>query len=348
MGHPPRLPGEKNVMAVRLKDIAADLGVSTVTVSKVLRGRLDIGERTRARVLKRMAELNYQPNMQARGLASGRSFAIGLVVPDLVHPFFGEFAKSLAGALRASGLALVLASSEEDSEIERQEIRTLVNRGVDVLLVASCQRMEVAEFVSGATPPVLLIDRNLPSLGKDFVGSNDVLVGELATRHLIGLGRKRIAHIGSEGTSPSIERFQGFRNALRVANIKLPKSYVVTRERFEATGDSAGYRAMQELLAQKHRPDAVFCYNDLSAIGAMHAATQAGLSIPRDIAFVGCGNLRYAEYLKVPLTSVDQSIERMGEMAARRVLTLAAKPNEPPETTFVEPKLMVRQSTVAG
>ena len=80
-------------MAVRLKDIAADLGVSTVTVSKVLRGGLDIGERTRARVLKRMAELNYQPNMQARGLASGRSFAVGLVVPDLVHPFFGEFAK---------------------------------------------------------------------------------------------------------------------------------------------------------------------------------------------------------------------------------------------------------------
>ena len=120
-------------MAVRLKDIAADLGVSTVTVSKVLRGGLDIGERTRARVLKRMAELNYQPNMQARGLASGRSFAVGLVVPDLVHPFFGEFAKSLAGALRASGLALVLASSEEDPEIERQEIRTLVNRGVDVL-----------------------------------------------------------------------------------------------------------------------------------------------------------------------------------------------------------------------
>ena len=157
-------------MAVRLKDIAADLGVSTVTVSKVLRGGLDIGERTRARVLKRMAELNYQPNMQARGLASGRSFAVGLVVPDLVHPFFGEFAKSLAGALRASGLALVLASSEEDPEIERQEIRTLVNRGVDVLLVASCQRSEEAEFFTRKGPPILLIDRNIPKLGTDFVG----------------------------------------------------------------------------------------------------------------------------------------------------------------------------------
>jgi LacI family transcriptional regulator len=335
-------------MAVRLKDIAADLGVSTVTVSKVLRGGVDIGERTRARVLKRMAELNYQPNMQARGLASGRSFAVGLVVPDLVHPFFGEFAKALAGALRASGLALVLASSEEDPEIERQEVRTLVNRGVDVLLVASCQRSEEAEFFTRKGLPILLIDRNLPTLGTDFVGSNDVLVGELATRHLIGLGRRRLAHIGGQGTSPSIDRLRGFRNALGVAGIRLPKGYVVTRERFEETGDSAGYRAMQELLAQKQRPDAVFCYNDLSAIGAMQAAMQAGLSIPGDIAFAGCGNLRYAEYLKVPLTSVDQSIERMGEAAAKRALALSAKPYDSPQTHFVETKLIVRQSTVAG
>jgi LacI family transcriptional regulator len=319
-----------------------------VTVSKVLRGGLDIGERTRARVLKRMAELNYQPNMQARGLASGRSFAVGLVVPDLVHPFFGEFAKSLAGALRASGLALVLASSEEDPEIERQEIRTLANRGVDVLLVASCQRSEEAGFFTRKGLPILLIDRNIPKLGTDFVGTDDVLVGELATRHLIGLGRKRLAHIGGQGTSPSIDRLKGFRNALAVAGIKLPRSYVVTRERFEETGDSAGYRAMQELLAQKQRPDAVFCYNDLSAIGAMQAAMQAGLSIPGDIAFAGCGNLRYAQYLKVPLTSVDQSVERMGEAAARRALALSIKPDDLPQTAFVEPKLIVRQSTVAG
>ena len=338
----------KSNMAVRLKDIAADLGVSTVTVSKVLRGGLDISERTRARVLKRMAELNYQPNMQARGLASGRSFAVGLVVPDLVHPFFGEFAKSLAGALRASGLALVLASSEEDPEIERQEIRTLVNRGVDVLLVASCQNMEEAEFFTNGNTPLLLIDRNIPKLKTDFVGSNDVMVGELATRHLIGLGRKKIAHIGSHGTSPSEDRFKGFRNALGVAGIKLPKSYVVTRERFDEAGDSAGYRAMQEMLAQKHRPDAVFCYNDLSAVGAMHAAMQAGLGIPGDIAFVGCGNLRYADYFKVPLTSVDQSIERMGEAAARRVLTLSTVPGDAPQTTLLEPRLIVRRSTVAG
>lgn len=334
-------------MAVRLKDIAQELGVSTVTVSKVLRGLPDISERTRAKVLKRMAELNYQPNMLARGLASGRSFAVGLIVPDLVHPFFGEFAKALAGKLRASGLALVLASSEEDPELERQEIRTLINRGVDVLLVASCQPIAETGFFGEKGPPVLLIDRNVPSLGGNFVGINDVLAGELATRHLIGLGRRRIAHIGGEGTSPAVDRFAGFCNALGVAGIDLPESYIVKRERFEETGDSAGYRAMQELLSQKQRPDAVFCYNDLSAIGAMQAAMQAGLSIPGDIAFVGCGNLRYAEYLKVPLTSIDQGIERMGEAAAKRALSLSTQPEQTAESTLIEPRLIVRRSTVA-
>jgi LacI family transcriptional regulator len=126
-------------MPVRLKDIAADLGVSTMTVSKVLRGNADIGPATRARVLARMRELNYQPNLLARALGSGRSLTIGLVVPDLVHPFFAEFARSLGGVLRQNGYALVLASSEEDPEIERAEIRTLVHRGMDAILVASCQ-----------------------------------------------------------------------------------------------------------------------------------------------------------------------------------------------------------------
>ena len=179
-------------MPVRLKDIARDLGVSVVTVSKVLRGNADIGEETRRRVLKRMKDLNYQPNMMARGLASGRTYAIGLVVPDLVHPFFAEFAKSLGGVLRASNRALILASSEEDPEIEQQEIRTLLSRGVDVLLIASCQANLATFYEPGDDrTPYLLFDRHFPH----FVGSDDVKVGETATNHLVAIGRKRIAHI---------------------------------------------------------------------------------------------------------------------------------------------------------
>ena len=335
-------------MAVRLKDIADDLGVSKVTVSKVLRGNPDIGERTRALVLQRMKELNYQPNMLARGLASGKTYAVGLIVPDLVHPFFGELAKSLSGALRSSNRALVISSSEEDAVIEQQEIRTLLSRGVDVLLIASCQPHPVdSKAFSDGRTPFLLVDRNFPLLNANFVGSDDVKVGELATQHLIALGRKRIAHIGGQGMSPAIDRLTGYRNALAAAGLIVPDNFVITRERFEETADSMGHLAMRELLSHKTRPDAVFCYNDLSAIGAMAAAMEAGLRIPEDIAFVGCGGLRYADYLKVPLTTVDHATQRMGEIAARLALDLTEKRARPPQSILVEPTLVVRQSTVA-
>jgi LacI family transcriptional regulator len=335
-------------MTVRLKDIAADLGVSTVTVSKVLRGNSDIGAATRARVLQRMRELNYQPNMLARALASGQSSTIGLVVPDLVHPFFAEFARSLSACLRAGGYALVLASSEEDPEVERSEMRALLNRGIDVLLVASCQPKAMKDpLVRDGRTPLLLIDRRLDAVKASFVGSDDRMVGEMAARHLIAIGRRRIAHIGGSGTSPSVDRLAGYRKALGDAGISAPKNLIVARERFEETGDLAGRQAMQELLSRKARPDAVFCYNDLSAIGAMQATLEAGLRVPEDIAFVGCGNLRYAPYLRVPLTSIDHSTGRMGEIAAQLALELATGPKKKTQVTLLKPALVVRQSSVA-
>jgi len=334
-------------MPVRLKDIARDLGVSVVTVSKVLRGNADIGDKTRQRVLKRMKELNYQPNMMARGLASGRSYTVGLVVPDLVHPFFAEFAKSLGGVLRRSNRALILASSEEDPEVERHEIRTLLSRGVDVLLIASCQKSprNFHEVVDNRTP-ILLFDRNFPHMAAHFVGSDDVKVGEMATNHLIGIGRKRIAHIGGNNTSPSFDRLRGYRNALAESEILAHESYVIVRERVEESGDRVGFQAMQELLKLEPRPDAVFCYNDLTAVGAIDATMQAGLRVPEDIAFIGCGNLRYANYLRVPLSSIDQGTTELGRIAAEYALEISAKPDQTPKSVFVPATLIARASSV--
>lgn len=335
-------------MAIRLKDIARDLGISTVTVSKVLRGNADIGEKTRARVLKRMQELNYKPNMLARGLASGRTYTMGLVVPDLVHPFFAEFAKALAGILRESHMALLLASSEENGELEQQEIRTLIARGVDVLLIASSQpRLKSFYELGDERTPFLLVDRNFPYLSAHFVGSDDYQIGRIATEHLISTGRRRIAHIGGRGLSPSLERMRGYRDALRDHQIESPEDLIVTRERFEELGDEAGYQAMVELLRLPERPDAVFCYNDLTAIGAMEAARASGLAIPNDIAFVGSGNLRYAKYLRIPLTSVDQRPDELGVRAGQCALRLAEQPDLPPVNVLLEPRLVIRQSTVA-
>mgnify|MGYP001551672811 FL=1 len=334
-------------MAVRLKDIASDLGVSVVTVSKVLRGNPDIGEATRRRVLKRMKELNYQPNMMARGLASGRTYTVGLVVPDLVHPFFAEFAKALSGVLRPSNRALILASSEEDPEVERQEIRTLLRRGVDVLMVASCQHRLQDFYERGdERTPFILFDRNFSQVPAHFVGSDDVQVGEIATEHLIDIGRTRIAHIGGKNTSPSVGRLNGYKKALASHGLPVRAEAIVARDRVEETGDLQGFQAMQELLALKARPDAVFCYNDLTAVGAMEATLKAGLRIPEDIAFIGCGNFRYADYLRVPLSSIDHGTAELGRIAGEFALDLSANPGQPVRSILTQSRLVVRESSV--
>jgi LacI family transcriptional regulator len=334
-------------MPVRLKDIARDLGVSVVTVSKVLRGNEDIGEETRKRVLKRMKELNYQPNMMARGLASGRTYTVGLLVPDLVDPFFSEFAKSLSGVLRMSNRVLILTSSEEDTGVERQEIRTLLNRGVDVLVIASCQANLRNFYESGDDrTPYILFDRNFPHLAAHFVGSDDVLVGEMATKHLIEIGRKRIAHIGGRNSCPSFDRLRGYRTALEAAGLPAPESFVVSLERVEESGDGVGFHLMQQLLKLEPRPDAVFCYNDLTAVGAIAATLQAGLRVPEDIAFIGCGNLRYANYLRVPLSSIDHGTGELGKVAGELALELSIKPEQEPKSVLVKPTLVARESTI--
>jgi LacI family transcriptional regulator len=123
-------------MPVRLKDIASELGLSIVTVSKVLRNHPDIGEKTRTQVLQRMKELKYQPNLAARSLSTGRTSTVGLVVPDLLHPFFAQIATTLSAEVRRHRYSLIISSSEDDPELEQQEIEQLLARRVDVLLIA--------------------------------------------------------------------------------------------------------------------------------------------------------------------------------------------------------------------
>lgn len=145
--------------------------------------------------------------------------------------------------------------------------------------------------------------------------------------------------------SPSVERLRGYRDALRRHELDSPEERIVTRERVEELGDEAGYQAMLELLKLRIRPDAVYCYNDLTAIGAMEAARAAGLSVPGDVAFVGTGNLRYAKYLRVPLTSVDQQPEVLGLRTGELALKIMATPEMPSTTVLLPPRLVVRQSS---
>jgi LacI family transcriptional regulator, galactose operon repressor len=333
-------------MTVRMKDIAADLGISIVTVSKVLNNHHDISEVTRARVLRRIKELNYRPNLHARGLASGQSFMIGLIVPDLVHAFFSEVAQNLAGTIRRKGFGLMIASSNEDAAFEREEIELMIRRRVDVLIVASCQSNASHLRKAAEEVPLILLDRRFDDFEGNFVGTDDLLVGRLATEHLLQMGYCRVAHIGGQKTSTSYGRLQGYRDTLTGHQLAIRESYIVCRKRADVGGDVSGRQAMEKLLLLKPLPDAVFCYNDPAAIGAITAIISAGLSIPGDIAIVGAGNIRYAESLRVPLSSVDVSSAALGEHAGKLAVELTLKKRKVrPQTILVRPKLIIRDSS---
>jgi LacI family transcriptional regulator len=334
-------------MNVRMKDIAKDLGVSLITISKVLRNHPDIGDETRARVLARVKELDYRPNFAARSLVTGRSYLVGLIVPDLLHPFFAEVAKSLSEVLRQSGYYLIVSSSDEDPELEEVEINHLLARRLDTLIIASCRTtVDVFFHIEKQNIPYVLIDRCLPGLSTNFVGVDDESVGTLATKHLIDIGCKRIAHIRGPEISPGFRRMEGYKRALTQAGMKVKDGYIIAQSKGDVGTKQRGAEAMRQLLSLDPRPDGLFCFNDPLAMGAMNYALDHGVRIPQDLAVVGCGNLHYDDSLRVPLSSIDQHSRKIGEEAARialRILSSKAPPKA--ETVVMQPELIVREST---
>jgi LacI family transcriptional regulator len=336
-------------MAVRMKDIARELGVSVVTVSKVLRNHSDISEATRRRVQKLMKERNYQPNFAARALVTGRTYTVGLVVPDLVHPFFAEVAKGLSGFLRTRGYNLILASSEEDPELEAQEITRLVARRLDAIVIASTQwTVDSFRQIEEQETSYVLVDRRFTGLEANFVGVDDEAVGGLATEHLISVGCRRIAHIRGPQVSTATGRLEGYKRALARHKLDSFPNYIPAAAGGDDNSEARGRKAMGELLKLSPRPDGVFCYNDPTAMGAINEILGAGLGIPEDIAVIGCGNVHYDSSLRVPLSSIDQKSALIGQRAAKLALRLVETKGGRPKTILLEPKLVVRASTHRG
>lgn len=335
-------------MATRMRDIAEALGVSIVTVSKALRDHPDVAKGTRQRVLDAAKEMHYRPNLMARSLVTGRSSLVGMLVPDLIHPFFAEIANSVSAALRAKGFFLIVCSSEGDPKLERAEIEQMLSHHLGALIVASSQSTgETLSQIQASGPPLILIDRTVPGLRTHFVGSDDFRIGEIAAEHLIRSGKTRIAHIRGPRNNVGEQRLAGYRATLERHNLSLPEQYVILpKGDLDNNGETCGSEAMEQLLQIEPRPDAVFCFNDLLGMGAMTHALRKGLLVPDDIAYIGCGNDHYSGHLQVPLSSVDQKIEEFGNRIAKVVVTLVgAKGPQRTRRIVLEPSLIVRGST---
>ena len=329
-----------------MKRIAAELGVSVTTVSKVLNGQPDIGEVTRARVMAKVEKLGYRPNAVARSLSLRRTHTLGVVIPDLMHSFFVEIVAGIESVTSAQGYGLLLCSSGEDRRKERAELDMLRARQVDGIVLASAHvsgNTDILKELVAANCALVMIDRDdHPKVPCHRVVTDDTAVGCLATAHLADRGRRRIAHIGGPPIVHARRREEGYRGALRAAGLAFDPGLVIRAGFMEADG----YRAMQQLLALRPPVDAVFAANDPTAIGAMKAIWDAGRRVPDDIAVVGAGDVAHGDLLRVPLTTVAWSKEALGRRAAELLLgQIEAQAGGPFQRTVIQPTLVVRESS---
>jgi len=332
-------------MGARMIDIARDLGVSLMTVSKALRSHSDISEQTRTRVMKRAQELDYRPNWIARSLVTRRTYVIGLVIPDLMHSFFAEVAKGVTRKFEPLNYQIVIANSDENADIEERQIELLLARSVDGLIIASTQpncRRNLFVTLANRGVPYVMIDRAPAGLKANYVGVKDEEIGAMATEHLIEQGCRRIAHIRGPLIAPGTGRLRGYSRALAKHGLKAPPEYVVSGQH----SDGSGYDAMRQLLKLNPPPDGVFCYNDPVAAGAIKAVLEAGLRVPDDIAIIGAGNVHYSDLLRVPLSTIDQSSSAIGETAAELLVScIESKTPVPAKRILIAPQLIVRESS---
>lgn len=331
-----------------LRDVARLAGVSARTVSNVVNGYAPVTARTREKVERALLELNYRPNVLARNLARGRSGQIAVVVPYLDTPYFAELLQAIIPLARERGYNVLIDQTDGDPVHERE----LIGRGARAFLFDGM----IFSPLGLAQEDLVAIDPDLPLviLGErvsngvfDHVGIDDVEASRAATAHLIGLGRRRIAAIGDQpyptGEAAQL-RTRGFRQAHADAGLPVDESLIISTPRFNRV-DGSG--AMRELLSRASPPDAVFCYSDLVALGALHAALGMGWRVPEDVALIGYDDIEEGRYSNPTISTVSPDKVAIASTAVERLLRRIGSVEPLPGVEVrADHRLIARESTI--
>lgn len=329
-------------------DVARLAKVSVGTVSNVLNRPDNVAPATRSRVEAAIRELAFVRNASARQLRSGEIKTIGAVVLDIANPFFTEMARGIEDRLAQDDYTLMLCSSDENPERETRYLRLFEEHGVrGVIAVPSHGSLDALLSLRERGIDVVLLDHTSPLPDVPSVAMDDVEGAALATGHLVDQGHTRIAFLNGPLTLPQcVDRRDGVVRTLLGRGLDPAESLVeVQVETLNADGGDAAMRTL--LAAGGTRPSATFCVNDLTALGALRALRDLGVSIPGDMAVVGYDDVNFASMLTTPLTSVRQPMYRMGWTAADMLLRRASS-GGPAEQIEFRPELVVRASSVRG
>ncbi len=326
---------------VTIAEVAALAGVSPTTVSHVFSGKRLVSASTRERVLEVVQVLGYRPNNVARNLRTRQSKMIAVIVPDLTNPFYGVLTRGLADAVEGADYGTYVCNTDGAVQREERFIEDVLDRGVDgVVMGAVNVAPEVVIKLADTGTPFVCMGRDIVHPRVDRVWADDVAGARAVTEHLLSRGADRVAMI--QGPAGSGGRGEGYRDALSAAGVPFRPSLVVR-------GDwtrQGGCLAMQQLLALKTPPSAVFCANDLMAIGAMDAARQVGLRIPEDIRLAGFDDIDAATLVSPALTTVRNPSYATGRTAGELLLSRMSGEHASGQRTVVLPcPLVLRASS---
>jgi len=336
-------------MPVTIKDIAREANVSHSTVSRALHGSALISTATSERIRQAALELGYLPSAAARTLKTNRSQALGVIIRNVDDPFFGEILQGIEEVAQAKGYSLFMAASQPGTERDQALVQAMVERRVDGIIICSTpvspdQSRQLFQF----GVPIVVVNNQAAEEYRYSIYHDDIDGSRQVTRHLICLGHRKIAYLGNAASGRStIERLAGFREELQAARISLPSEYIY---QIPGGGPMEGLAGIDHFLRLPQPPTALFCYNDMMAIGVLKGMHQAGLRVPEDMSVAGFDNILFSAYTNPPLTTFDQPKHFIGAEAARLVLGLLnsepdGKASGEPEIRRLPGHLLVRNST---
>ncbi len=330
--------------AATIHDVAREAGVSVSTVSRVLNRKDDVAFETRQKVDEVISRLGYASSLAARGMRSNTTHVVGVIMPDIGSAYCSEIMQGINQAIAHSNYDVIIFSKGDISKygpIDQQRLTAMLLNGdlIDGLIVVAPAKTSSYEGL-----PVVVIDPNVGDINCPSIISTNYEAARQATDYLIGLGHRRIAHItGRLELVSSQERLRGYRDSLESAGIPVDETLILT-------GDytiEIGFKCARELLTLPHPPTAIFGANDMTAFGIYQAARELGLKIPQDLSVVGFDNIEEARFAEPPLTTVDQAVIHMGNLATEILFKLLEGEEVHAQTHPIPTKFVIRESCCA-
>jgi LacI family transcriptional regulator len=303
-----------------------------------------VSDELRGDVLAAMEELSYRPNLLARGLRSGRTKTLGMVVPDNDNPFFAEVARGVEDASFKLGYTVILCNSDGDPDKEQRYVELLIEKQVDglVFVAAGMSTERLLDTLQASRVPIVVTDRETGGVTADSLGIDNLRGGALAAQHLVDQGHQRIACIAGplEGT-PSDDRITGYLQVLEGHSL-VPHPRMIARGNWKC---ESGCRCAEALLSAPSQPTAIFACNDMMAIGAISAASRMGFRVPEDLSVVGFDDVALASFYNPPLTTVSQPKYEAGSEAVAMLMERIDDPSIPARRKLLELALVARSSS---